>query len=178
MINNLKNVKWHMIAESANDFGVPKHQTEQNVQSLKLIPLWGLDFLTPTHGLFQNRLDSEVAPTLESMTDIETNFIPILATLVKGARTVEFSKTDLHQATRALVDLNTYFEGSKNWGATWTSDSVKAAWRNLWIAQGLVVPCHSTTWFQAEIPSIAQLDLALEIWYRCMCLSFLSTLSV
>jgi hypothetical protein len=26
MINNLRSVNWHMIAESANDFGLPKHQ--------------------------------------------------------------------------------------------------------------------------------------------------------
>lgn len=49
-----------MICESANDFGLPKHQIEENVQSLKIVPLWGLDFLHPVHGMFYNKLDSEV----------------------------------------------------------------------------------------------------------------------
>ncbi|PMD55761.1 glycosyltransferase family 4 protein [Hyaloscypha bicolor E] len=60
MINNLRSVNWQVIAESANDFGLPKHQSEMNVRSLKTILLWGLDFLTPSYGLFKDRLDTEV----------------------------------------------------------------------------------------------------------------------
>lgn len=60
MVNNLRTIRWHMICESANDFGLPKHQIEENVQSLKIVPLWGLDFLHPVHGMFYNKLDSEV----------------------------------------------------------------------------------------------------------------------
>jgi hypothetical protein len=43
LINNLRTIRWNMVVESANDFGLPKHQTEENVESLKVIPLWGLD---------------------------------------------------------------------------------------------------------------------------------------
>lgn len=97
-----------MICESANDFGIPKHQTERNIQSLKIVPLWGLDFLTPTHGLFKIKLDSEVDYlTSASQVDIEMSFIPILETLVKGAPAVHLSKADINQVTRALVNLNT-----------------------------------------------------------------------
>jgi hypothetical protein len=88
-----------------------------NVRSLKVIPLWGLDFLTPTHGLFKDRLDTEVE---------------------RGARTSHFTQADIQQTTRALVNLNTYFSESKHWGAIWTSKIVKDAWRNLWISQDLV----------------------------------------
>ncbi|KAJ0379365.1 hypothetical protein COL922a_014043, partial [Colletotrichum nupharicola] len=103
MINSLRTIKWHMICESANDFGVPKHQTEQNILSLKVIPLWGMDFLTPTHGLFRNKLDSEVeSVTSANDMDIKMNFIPILTALVKAARAVHLSKADIRQATRAL----------------------------------------------------------------------------
>lgn len=160
-----------MIAESANDFGIPKHQTEENVQSLKLIPLWGLDFLTPTHGLFRNRLDSEVehVPRHATKIDIKANFIPILATLVRSARAVDFTRDDILQATRALVDLNTYFQGSRHWSAAWTNKNVKMAWRSLWTSTDLVIPAQSDTWFKTEVPTIAQLDLALELWYRCKC---------
>jgi len=190
MINNLRSVNWHMISESANDSGLPKHQTEMNVQSLKVIALWGLDFLTPTHGLFRDRLDTEVehVPRYATKLDIERNFLPILTALVKGARTTRFSKSDIQQTTRALVNLNTYFSDSKHWGAVWTSRTVKDAWRNLWISQDLVSPTPSEGWFQTEYPSIAQyvyklkflrpfrnkkantmssrLDGALELWFR------------
>ncbi|KAF4637772.1 hypothetical protein G7Y89_g291 [Cudoniella acicularis] len=168
MINNLRSVNWYMIAESANDSGLPKHQTEMNVRSLKVIPLWGLDFLTPTHGLFKDRLDSEVehVPRDATKMDVQRNFLPILTALVKGARTSNFTKSDINQTTRALVNLNTYFSDSKHWGAIWTSDVVKDAWRNLWISEDLVSPTPSESWFQTEIPTVAQMDAALDLWYR------------
>lgn len=139
-----------------------------NVRSLKVIPLWGLDFLTPTHGLFKDRLDTEVehVPRDATKMDVKRNFLPILTALVKGARSTNFTMADIQQTTRALVNLNTYFSESKHWGAIWTSDTVKDAWRNLWISQDLVSPTPSESWFKTEIPTVAQLDAALDLWYR------------
>ncbi|KAH2704297.1 hypothetical protein KXW03_002251 [Aspergillus fumigatus] len=167
MINSLRTIKWHMICESANDFGIPKHQTEQNVLSLKMIPLWGLDFLTPTHGLFKNKLDSEVENvTSANDMDIKMNFIPILTALVKGARAIELSKADIHQATRALVNLNTYFQDSRHWTQVWNSDIVKESWRDLWLTQEMPNTIPSAQWFHTELPTLGTLDVALELWYR------------
>lgn len=47
LINNLRTIRWNMVVESANDFGLPKFQTQENVESLKVIPLWGLDVRFP-----------------------------------------------------------------------------------------------------------------------------------
>jgi hypothetical protein len=60
MVNDLKTIKWHIVAESANDYGVPRFQIERNVQSLTILPLWGLDFMNPTHGILESYLDSAV----------------------------------------------------------------------------------------------------------------------
>lgn len=167
MINSLRTIKWHMICESANDFGIPKHQTERNIQSLKVIPLWGMDFLTPTHGLFSNKLDAEVENvTSASEFDIKMNFIPILTALVKGARAIELSKADIHQATRALVNLNTYFQESRHWSQVWNSDIVKQSWRDLWLTQEMPNTIPSSEWFDTELPTLSTLDVALELWYR------------
>ncbi|KAJ5798080.1 Glycosyl transferase [Penicillium pulvis] len=167
MVNSLRTIRWHMLCESANDFGIPKHQTEQNVESLKIIPLWGLDFLTPTHGLLHNKLDSEVdVVSTASNFDIRMNFIPILTTLVKGARTVNLSKADIHQATRALVNLNTYFQESRHWSQVWNSELVKQTWRDLWLTQEMPNATPSTEWFDTELPTLPSLDVALELWYR------------
>lgn len=168
MVNSLKTIKWHMICESATDFGIPKHQTEQNVQSLKVIPLWGLDFLTPTHGFFKNRLDSEISnlDTAASDLDIQKNFVPTLTTLVKCARAVDLSSSDVQQATRALVNLNTYFQDSRHWGKVWTSDIVKRHWRNLWLTQEMPNATPSLKWFETELPTLGHLDTALDLWFR------------
>jgi glycosyltransferase involved in cell wall biosynthesis len=168
MINSLRTIKWHMICEAAHDFGIPKHQTEQNVQSLKVIPLWGLDFLTPTHGLFKNKLDAEVQDYATSVTelDIKMNFIPILTALVKGARAVHLSNADIKQATRALVNLNTYFETYRHWGQVWTSEIVKESWRELWLTQEMPNAVPSCQWFDTELPTLGHLDTALELWFR------------
>lgn len=168
MINSLKSIKWHMICESATDFGIPKHQTEQNIQSLKVIPLWGLDFLMPTHGIFKNRLDSEVDAIITDATDldIKRNFIPTLTSLVKGARAKNLSTADVQQATRALVNLNTYFQDSRHWSQVWTSELVKESWRDLWLTQEMPNAKPSAAWFDTELPTLGHMDTALDLWFR------------
>jgi glycosyltransferase involved in cell wall biosynthesis len=167
MINNLETIKWHMVAESANDFGIPKHQTEQNVLSLKVIPLWGLDFLTPTHGLFKNRLDSQVDMLQSTSTsaEIKLNFVPIMSALVKGARTTNLSHADLQQATRALVNLHDYFENKRHWSDVWKSDVSKDAWRSLWLEQ-MPNTTGTAEWLETELPTLGHFETALELWLR------------
>ncbi|KAE8441936.1 hypothetical protein EG329_004144 [Mollisiaceae sp. DMI_Dod_QoI] len=168
VINNLRTIKWHMVAESATDFGIPKRQIERNVHSLKIVPLWGLDLLTPTHGLFKNRLESEIdhVATHITLLDIQRRFVPVLEALVRGARALEFKTSDVKQATRALVNLNAYFKDSKNWSAVWSSDVVKSAWRRLWLSQSTANARPSWQWFNTEHPTLGQLDQGLELWSR------------
>ncbi|KAF2471083.1 uncharacterized protein BDR25DRAFT_342843 [Lindgomyces ingoldianus] len=168
LINNLRTIKWHMVVESANDFGLPKHQTEENVESLKIIPLWGLDFMHPCHGMFTNKLDSEVDHLVKeaTITDIKTNFIPTLTALVHGARAVNMTSADVKQATRALVNLNTYFQDSRHWKEVWTSDTVKDTWRKLWLAGDMPNAQPPSKWFRTELPTLGHLDTALELWFR------------
>lgn len=157
-----------MVAEAANDFGIPKRQIECNIYSLKIIPLWGLDLLTPTHGLFNNRLDSQIEhiTTHVTLLDIERTFVPIMEAIVSGARAISFSLSDCKQVTRALVNLNTYFNDSRHWSAVWRSDFVKAAWRKAWLSQTASNSRPSSQWLKAELPTLGQFDQALELWSR------------
>ncbi|KAF2273409.1 uncharacterized protein EI97DRAFT_383718 [Westerdykella ornata] len=168
LINNLRTIKWHMVVESANDFGLPKHQTEENVESLKIIPLWGLDFLHPSHGMFTNKLDSEVDHLVKEATinDIKMNFIPTLTALVRGARAINMTPADVQQATRALVNLNTYFQDSRHWKEVWSSDIVKDTWRKLWLADDMPNAQPPSEWFRTELPTLGHFDTALELWFR------------
>lgn len=156
-----------MVAESANDFGIPRSQIERNVHSLKVIPLWGLDLLTPIHGLFANRLDSEIEhdPTHITLLDIQQNFVPILSSLVRAARALEVSSSAINQATRALINLNFYFRDSRHWSAVWRSDVVKSAWRRLWLDQKTPNTRPSCR-FKTEQPTLGQLDQGLDLWSR------------
>ncbi|KAF7587108.1 hypothetical protein BBP40_007714 [Aspergillus hancockii] len=168
LVNNLKSTRWHIIAEAANDFGVPRFQIERNVQSLAIVPQWGLDFLNPTHGVFQNCLDSAVAERsfATRKSDIELNFIPILTSLVRCARTPQLTRQHIEEATKALVDLNTYFETSRNWNDVWMSDVVKDAWRKLWLVDNMDGIMPMAEWRTAEHPTLVQLDTALDMWHR------------
>lgn len=169
LINNLGTIKWHMVVESANDFGLPKYQTEKNVDSLKVLPLWGIDFMHPYHGMFGNKLDCEIDYLMKKsiVSDIKENFVPILTTLVCGARAIKTSSALVKQTTRALVNLNAYFEHSRHWRDVWTSDVVKDAWRELWLADNMPNAQSPSEWFRSELPTLAQLDTALELWLRC-----------
>lgn len=137
MINDLKNTRWHIISENANDYGVPKFQIERNVQSLTILPQWGLDFLNLTHGVFQNCLGSAVVEKSQDTRseDIEKHFIHILTKLVRCARTINLTRQRIEEATNALVDLNTYCESGRSWNDVWMSDSVKSPWRKLWLSE-------------------------------------------
>ncbi|KAE8151472.1 hypothetical protein BDV25DRAFT_171424 [Aspergillus avenaceus] len=168
LVNNLKSTKWHIIAEAANDFGVPRFQIERNVQSLALVPQWGLDFLNPTHGVFQNSLDSAVVQKSfdTRADDIEKNFLPIITSLVRCARTPQLTRRHIEEATKALVDLNTYFESTRNWNDVWMSDTVKQRWRELWLADNTDGISPMSEWREAEHPTLVQLDTALDMWHR------------
>lgn len=169
LVNDLKAIKWHILSEAANDFGVPKFQIEKNVQSLTVLPQWGLDFLNPTHGVFQNCLDSAIVEkSLETWSaDIEKNFLPILTNLVRCARTKHHTRLHIEEATKALVDLNTYFESSRSWNDVWMSDIVKKKWRELWLTEDMEDTLPISEWWEAEHPTLLQLDEALNMWHRC-----------
>ncbi|KAL4937830.1 hypothetical protein BDV06DRAFT_202134 [Aspergillus oleicola] len=168
MVNDLKGIRWHIISENANDYGVPKFQTERNVQSLTVLPQWGLDFMNPTHGVFQNTLDSAVVERSQDTRkeDIRKHFIPILTKLVKCARTTNLKRHHIEEATNALVDLNTYFESGRSWNDVWMSDTVKEAWRELWLTDDVDDTTPVSKWWNAEHPSLQQLDGALDMWHR------------
>ncbi|EHK96798.1 putative Exopolysaccharide phosphotransferase [Glarea lozoyensis 74030] len=168
MVNNLDSIRWHILAENANDFGVPKFQIEKNVQSLTVLPLWGMDFLTPTHGIFQNCLDSSIQHKIHNLRDddIKKRFLPILRTLVRGSRAINIDRQLIEDSTKALVDLNTYFESSRHWGEVWKSDIVRQAWRELWLTEDMPNCRPISQWLDAEIPTLLHLDNALDMWHR------------
>ncbi|KKK15232.1 hypothetical protein AOCH_000368, partial [Aspergillus ochraceoroseus] len=168
MVNDLKGIRWHIISENANDYGVPKFQIERNVQSLTVLPQWGLDFLNPTHGVFQNSLDSAVVERSYDTRDedIEKHFLPILTKLVRCARTTNLTRQHIEEATNALVDLNTYFVSGRSWNDVWMSDTVKRTWRELWLSENVEDAAPVSEWWDVEHPTLLQLDTALDMWHR------------
>lgn len=168
MVNDLNSIRWHVVAENANDYGVPKFQIEKNVQSLSVLPLWGLDFLTPTHGVFEDFLDSAVQQRSNntSNADIKKNFLPILQSLVRCARAIRFDRQHIEESSQALLDLNSYFESDRHWGEVWNSDIVKEYWRELWLAEDVENARPISEWLDPECPTLLHLDTALDMWHR------------
>lgn len=168
MVNDLKTIKWHVLAESAHDYGVPRFQIERNVQSLTILPLWGLDFLNPIHGVLESSLDTAVVQrSFDTHTDdIIKNFFPILSSLVKCSRVINLTREHVEEATAALVNLNTYFETSRNWNDVWSHPVVKEKWRELWLSEDIGDALNISSWWEFEMPTIKQLDDALNLWCR------------
>jgi hypothetical protein len=174
MVNNLDSIKWHIVAEAANDYSIPRFQIERNVQSLKILPLWGLDLLTPTHGIIEDQLDSAIHEhlTKTNACDIREKFLPILTTLVKGSRALDFYPHHIEECTKALLELNAYFE-TRNWNAVWDSDIVKVKWRELWLTKDMENTFSIQHWFDVERPTIPHLDAGLELYARCISPTYL-----
>jgi glycosyltransferase involved in cell wall biosynthesis len=167
MVNDLKTIRWHVVAESANDYSVPKFQIERNVQSLSILPLWGLDYLTPIHGVFQDSLDAAVQQRSHATRDedIKRNFFPILTSLVKCSRALKFTHAHIEESTRALLDLNSYFE-NRHWTDVWMSDIVRDKWHELWLTEDMENTRPISEWLDAERPTLLHLENALDMWHR------------
>ncbi|KAF3761887.1 family 4 glycosyltransferase [Cryphonectria parasitica EP155] len=135
LVNGHSTIRNHVLAESANEYGIPRFQIEKNVQSLKILPLWGLDGKTPNHGVIDNLLQSEVDRKIgntEIRRDILGTFVPILKQFVKGARTRSFTRPDLLHFSNVMLTMFKYFE-HKDYNVTWNSKEVAAAWVEAWL---------------------------------------------
>ncbi|OAA44132.1 Glycosyl transferase, family 1 [Metarhizium rileyi] len=135
LVNGHSTVRNHVMAECANEFGIPRFQIEKNVQSLKLLPLWGLDGKTANHGLIDNILQSEVDANIhdtDTQRDITLVFVPLLKAFVKGARTKDYTRATLVTCTNAMLSMSKYFE-SKDYNTTWSSKQVQDAWVEAWL---------------------------------------------
>jgi glycosyltransferase involved in cell wall biosynthesis len=135
LVNGHTTIRGHCLAESANDFGIPRYQIEQNINSLKILPLWGLDGKTPYHGVLDNLLQSQIDERVFNTRiedDIKAIFIPLLTSFVKGARTRRYTRSDLVTFSNVVLQMNRYFEKC-DFNKTWNNKDVWDAWIEAWL---------------------------------------------
>ncbi|KAM7186124.1 hypothetical protein V8F20_011530 [Naviculisporaceae sp. PSN 640] len=167
LVNGHSTIRNHVLAESGNEYGIPRFQIEKNVQSLKLVPLWGLDCRTPNHGITDNLLESQVDDKIkntDTKRDIVGQFIPLLTLFVKGARSKHISRRDIITYSNVMLDMFKYFE-HKDYNKTWKSKEVAAAWVQAWL-----IPyedpdiTNPDEYFDIEKPSLSDFRTALAIY--------------
>ncbi|KAJ4394921.1 hypothetical protein N0V91_011173 [Didymella pomorum] len=137
LVDGHKTIRGHCLAESANDFGIPRYQIERNINSMKVLPLWGLDNRTAYHGVLDNILQSQVDEKIsrtEPMADVEQIFVPLLQDLVRGARSRRYDRKDLVVYSNAFLKMNKYFE-TRDFNKTWQCEVVQKAWVKAWLAE-------------------------------------------
>jgi glycosyltransferase involved in cell wall biosynthesis len=135
LVNGHTTIRGHCLAESANDFGIPRYQIEQNINSLKILPLWGLDGKTPYHGVLDNLLQGQVDERISDTRiedDIKAIFIPLLTSFVKGARMRRYTRNDLITFSNVVLQMNRYFEKC-DFNKTWNNKDVWDAWIEAWL---------------------------------------------
>lgn len=167
LVNGHSTIRNHVLAECANDFGIPRFQVEKNVQSMKLLPLWGLDNKTAHHGLIDNLLQSQVDQKVHD-TDVQRDivgvFIPLIRDFVKGARTRRYSRADLIAYSNTVLSMSKYYE-HKDYTRTWESREVEKAWVDAWLVPyndpNIIDP---STCFELEKPSMSDFREALGIY--------------
>ncbi|KAI5203258.1 hypothetical protein E4T38_05187, partial [Aureobasidium subglaciale] len=135
LVNGHTTIRGHCLAESANDFGIPRYQIEQNINSLKILPLWGLDRKTPYHGVLDNLLQTQIDERIFETRieeDIKSIFIPLLTSFVKGARMRRYARSDLVTLSNVILQMNRYFEKC-DFNKTWDNKDVWDAWIQAWL---------------------------------------------
>ncbi|KAJ0136340.1 Uncharacterized protein HZ326_20640 [Fusarium oxysporum f. sp. albedinis] len=167
LVNGHSTIRNHVLSECANDYGVPRFQIEKNVQSLKLLPLWGIDGGTANHGVIDNLLESQVDEKIantEVQRDIIDIFVPLLTEFVKGARTKRLSRPDLIKYGNVILSMAKYYE-HKDYSSTWTSPHLEEGWVAAWLKEyddpNIVSPSQC---FEIERPSIPDFRDALGIF--------------
>lgn len=167
LVNGHSTIRNHVLAESANEYGIPRFQIEKNVQSLKILPLWGLDGKTPNHGVIDNLLQSEVDRKIgntEIRRDIMNTFVPLLKQFVKGARSHHIDRPGLLHFSNVMLTMFKYFE-HKDYNETWNSKEVAAAWAEAWLESyndpDITDP---SDWFELSRPSMTDFRDALAIY--------------
>ncbi|SPO01406.1 uncharacterized protein DNG_04082 [Cephalotrichum gorgonifer] len=167
LVNGHSTIRNHVLAESANEFGIPRFQIEKNVQSLQLLPLWGLDGRSAHHGIIDNLLQSEVDEKIEATDyrrDVEETFVPLLKAYVKGARTIRCSREDLITYSNAILSISKYFE-FKDYNRTWESPEVEKAWVEAWMTDYHDKDIKNVSdYFAIEQPSLSDFQEALGIF--------------
>ncbi|KAK4191033.1 family 4 putative glycosyltransferase [Podospora australis] len=167
LVNGHSTIRNHVLAESANEFGIPRFQVEKSVQSLKMLPLWGLDGRTPNHGVIDNLLESEVDAKIAAtdMTrDVAGVFVPLLKAFVKGARSRHISRQDMIKYSNAMIAMFEFFE-HKDYNDTWLSKEVYSAWIEAWLTKhGDSNIVDSSTYFELEKPSMTDFKTTLDIF--------------
>ncbi|SPJ88071.1 uncharacterized protein FTOL_12540 [Fusarium torulosum] len=167
LVNGHSTIRNHVLAECANDFGIPRFQVEKNVQSMKLLPLWGLDGNTANHGVINNLLESTVDEKIagtDLQADVVGTFVPLLTEFVKGARTKRYSRADLVKYSNVMLSMSKFFE-SKDYGTTWKSSQFQQAWMKAWL-----IPYNdpnitsASECFKMEQPSMSDFQDALGIF--------------
>lgn len=167
LVNGHSTIRNHVLAESSNEYGIPRFQIEKNVQSLKLVPLWGMDGRTPNHGIIDNLLESQVDDKIRNTDikrDIVETFIPLLTLLVKGARSKHLSRQDIITYSNVMLDMFKYFE-HKDYNKTWKSKEVASAWVRAWLTRyddGDIT--NPDEYFDIEKPSLLDFRAALAIY--------------
>ncbi|KAK3987298.1 family 4 putative glycosyltransferase [Cladorrhinum sp. PSN332] len=167
LVNGHSTIRNHVLAESANEYGIPRFQVEKSVQSLKMLPLWGLDGRTPNHGVIDNLLESEVDAKIAATDinrDVAHTFVPLLKLFVKGARSRHISPQDMIRYSNAVLGMFKFFE-HKDYNETWKSKEVFSGWIEAWLT------CHNdpdivdpTQFFELEKPSIMDFRTVIEIY--------------
>lgn len=167
LVNGHTSIRGHCLAESANDFGIPRYQIERNVNSLKVLPLWGLDGKTPYHGVLDNLLQSQVDEKIYAtkiQEDIQEVFIPLLKLFVRGARSKRYTRKDVITYSNVILKISRYFE-KRDYNKTWNSDEVWNAWVEAWLYDYNDPNISSARdYFEIEQPSMKDFRSALDLY--------------
>ncbi|KAH7009665.1 hypothetical protein EDB80DRAFT_776044 [Ilyonectria destructans] len=167
LVNGHTTIRNHVLSECANDYGIPRFQIEKSVQSLKLLPLWGIDGGTANHGVIDNMLESVVDKKVADtgvQRDIIGTFVPLLMEFVKGARTRRLARPDLIKFSNVILSMAKYYE-HKDYTLTWSSKEVEDTWVAAWLVHyddpNVINPSET---FEIERPSIPDFRVALGIF--------------
>ncbi|KAJ3299822.1 hypothetical protein HK104_006756 [Borealophlyctis nickersoniae] len=135
LIAGLDRVRWTAIAEIGSAELVQKdYPIERHINSIVYIPLWDVDFGTPTENVYRTT-PYHVLKAKERRTTsyvVSTKFAPMIRKLIRGCLVERFGSDQIEEYAKLFVDFYQFF-ASYDWVRAWNHPATQEAWMKTWL---------------------------------------------
>ncbi|KAI8803161.1 hypothetical protein BJ742DRAFT_652691, partial [Cladochytrium replicatum] len=169
LIDHLQNVRWTAIAEIGGSELVQKdYQIERNVDSIIYVPLWDVDFGSPSENVYKTEpymhLHMKVIKTSKRV--ISLKFSKILVDLIKGILCTNLNHDSIAQYTNTFVSLYLYFQ-EYDWVRTWNHPITHETWMKTWLHE-INIQYKNEQLLGIETPTLQELDMLYSLLTRLL----------
>ncbi|KAJ1551798.1 hypothetical protein HK096_006822 [Nowakowskiella sp. JEL0078] len=169
LIDHLSRVRWTAIAEIGGAEMVQKdYQIERNVTSIVYLPLWDVDFGSPSENVYRTETFKTLRWKAVNTTNqvVNLTFVPLLKKIILGCMSTDLPQDSLEEYVRIFVDLYEYFQ-NYDWVTTWNHTATQDAWVTTWMEETARNHSNGNS-LVLETPTLQEIDMLFSLLTRLL----------